>query len=362
MFTHFGRVLGGCARFLVAAAGAAWIATLGSAGAQTIPLPALSGKAGDVFIWADGSYRSTHLPDYGLGFYETSTTTFEKLGAVHTFKPRASGGSVSGGVGVMLPPSTLPGTNARVTLAGRFLDANAMQNAIASSNGNVIQLLNGFLIAPCGTCEIPTRLDTNVRNWQLGLGAATEFHANRFAVTPSVELLGGTSRVSQTYSQVRIVGGGPNANYDAATKMRWVDAGVKLGIAVSVPVMAMVEFGLGGTLTTVYRHATLDGNDRLDDGFGFVATSSVGLSRSTVALIPGIEAQITVRPMANVQLRAFGSIERDNRVPGIVAPSFTPDQFLAGFAFGTVATPASIGFSGHTSFQAGGGITITFAP
>ena len=106
----------------------------------------------------------------------------------------------------------------------------------------------------------------------------------------------------------------------------------------------------------------LDGNDRLDDGFGFIATSTVGLSRSTVAVIPGLEAQATVRPMRNVQLRVFGGVERDNRVPGIVAPTFTPDQFLAGFATGIVATPASIGFSGHTTFHAGGGITATFTP
>jgi hypothetical protein len=362
LFRDFGRVWGGCARYSLAAAAGAWFAALGSAAAQTIPPPALSVKTGNVFVWADGSYRSVHLPDYGLGFYETSTTTFEKIGAVHTFKPRASGGGVSGGAGVMLPPSTLPGTNARVALTGRFIDASASQSAIASSNGNVIQLLDGFLIGPCGTCQLPTRLDTDVRNWQLGLAAATEFHVSRLIVTPSVELVGGMSRVGQTYSQVRIVGGGPNAYYDAATKVRWADAGAKLGVAFSVPVMPMVELGVGGTLTTVYRHATLDGNDRLDDGFGFIATSTVGLSRSTVAVIPGVEAQVTVRPRANIQLRAFGGIERDNRVPGIVAPRFTPDEFLAGFATGITATPASIGFSSHTTYYAGGGIAATFAP
>jgi hypothetical protein len=362
LFRYFGRASGGCARYSLAAAAGAWIAVLGSAAAQTIPPQGPSVKAGNVFIWTDGSYRSIHLPDYGLGFYETSTTTFEKIGAVHTFKPRADGAGVSGGVGVMLPPGTLPGTNARVALTGRFFDANATQNTVANSSGNVIQLLNGFLIAPCGTCQLPTQLDTNVRNWQLGLGAATEFHANRYVITPSVELIGGTSRVSQTYSQVRVVSGGPNAYYDAATKVRWVDAGARLGVAVSLPVTAILEVGLGGTLTVVHRHATLDGNDRLDDGFGFIATSTVGLSRSTVAVIPGLEAQATVRPMRNVQLKAFGGVEHDNSVPGIIAPSFTPDQFFPGALFGTFATPASIGFSRQTSFYAGGGITATFAP
>ena len=66
--------------------------------------------------------------------------------------------------------------------------------------------------------------------------------------------------------------------------------------------------------------------------------------------------------MRNVQLKAFGGVEHDNRVPGIVAPSFTPDQFFPGALFGTFATPASIGFSRQTSFYAGGGITATFTP
>jgi hypothetical protein len=350
-------------RHVAVAMAAAWIVAFGTAAsAQIAPSQTKSVTPGGMFVWVDGDYRSIQLPGFGLGFYETSTTTFEKIGAVNTFRPRVDGTGVSGGIGMALPPGFLPGANARVALTGRFVDADATQNAVSISNGNIPQLLNGFLIGPCGACQLPTRLETNLRSWQVGLNLATEIPAYRFLIIPSVEILGGTSRVNQSYSQARVVSGGPTAYYDSDTSMNWRDAGAKIGLAISTAITPNVDFSLGGTLTAAYRRATLDGNDRLDDGFGFIATSAIGISRSTFVVIPGLEAQVTARPWHGVQVRAFGGIERDNRVPGIVAPSFTPAEFLAGFGTGIVATPASIGFSAQTNFHAGGGITVAFAP
>ena len=130
------------------------------------------------------------------------------------------------------------------------------------STGNVIQLLNGFLIAPCGNCLIPSRLHTEYRSWRIGVNAATDFAVGRTTLTPSVEILGGQSSTRQTYAQQRVVVGGPTAFYDAATNMKWEDAGAKLGLAVSVPITPMIDFGIGGTLAVVYRNATLNGSDR----------------------------------------------------------------------------------------------------
>ena len=66
--------------------------------------------------------------------------------------------------------------------------------------------------------------------------------------------------------------------------------------------------------------------------------------------------------MSNVRVKLFGGVEHDTRVPGIVAPSFTPAQFLATIPVGTQATPAQIGFSSQTSYHAGLGVTVAFAP
>ena len=195
------------------------------------------------------------------------------------------------------------------------------------------------------------------------MNATTDFSAGRFIWSPSAEILGGGSRTRQAYERkTRLVTLAPTAIYDATTTARWQDVGAKVGLAVSAPLTPMIDFGFGGTLAAVYRHATLKGNDQLDDGFGFVTTSAVNFSRSTVAFIPGAQAQVTVRPTSTVQMRVFGEVQRDNRVPGIVSPTFTADQFFPFFIAGTPATPASIGFTSQTNYHAGGGVTVTFPP
>lgn len=243
--------------------------------AQGIMPSAKSASPSGVLVWMDGDYRSIKLPTYGLGFFETSTTTFQKIGPVQTYNPRVTGEGISGGIGFLLPRGVIPGANARVGLLGSFVEADSSQSAVATSAGNVVQLLNGFLVAPCGDCQLPSRLQTNQRNWRLGLNVTTEFSAGPFVFIPSIEVLGGEARTRQIYAQARVVVGGPTAFYDAATKVEWQDAGARVGLAVSVPITPMIDFGLAGTLATVHRHATLDGNDRLDDGFGIISTSTI---------------------------------------------------------------------------------------
>ena len=317
---------------------------------------------GGIFVWADGAYHNIKLPAYGLGFFEVSTTTFEKLRAVQTYDPRTTGGGASGGVGFFLPHGMLPGANSRVALNGSFVTANATQTASSPSVGNAVQLLNGFLVAPCGDCQIPSRLQTDHRSWRVGLNATSEFSAGPVTLSPLGEVFGGGSQTHQVYAQRRIVVGGPTAFYDADTTMRWHDVGAKAGVAASIPITSIIGFGIVGTVAAVHRNASLAGNDRLDDGFGIISTSAVSFSRSAVAIVSGAEAQITIRPRATIQMKAFGGVEYDNRVPGIVAPSFTPDQFALIIPDGTQATPASIGFSAQTSYRLGGGVTVAFPP
>ena len=84
--------------------------------------------------------------------------TFEKFRAVQTYNPRPNGGKVSRGVGYLLPHGALPGANARIAVVGSFVDVSATQTASSPSSGNVVQLLNGLLLAPCGDCVLPSRV------------------------------------------------------------------------------------------------------------------------------------------------------------------------------------------------------------
>ena len=327
-----------------------------AAAQQGVIAPMASASSGGFSVWADGAYHSINLPNFALGFFELGVGTFQNLGPVQTYKPRVTGEGVSGGIGF-----ALPGGNTKISLVGSYIDADAIQTGTVRSAFNAAQLLNGVLTFPCGPCTLPSRLETDHRSWWLGLNAASQFAWGQVLVIPSLEILGGVTRTRQSYVQDRLPDVGGAAFYNSSTKVQWRDAGGKAGLAIVMPVVPMVEFGLGGTLAVVYRHVNLHGTDHFDDGIDRLA-STIDVSRTTAAFISGAQAQIIVRPLPNVQVRAFGGLEHDSRVPGIVSPNFTADQFLALIGTNIPATPASIGFSSQTSYFVGGGVTVKFAP
>jgi hypothetical protein len=342
---------------------AAWAVLSGTPVAAQDTAPSIKYfSPGGIFVWADGAYHSINLPTFGLGFFELGFPSFQRIGPVQTYQPRVTGAGFSGGIGFTLPHGTLPGTDARVALVGSLIKASAAQSALTTSAFNTPQLLNGIIWFPCGPCVLPSRLSTDHSSWRVGLNATTRIPAGSIAMIPSIEILGGQTETRQTYAQVRQATGVANVYYDSATNVRWRDVGAKIGLAASIPVTPTIELEIGGTITAVHRHATLSGNDRLDDGFGVILTSAIDVSQSTAAFIPGMHAQITARPWSKVQLRAFGGAEHDNRVPGIASPTFTTDQFIALFGTTTPATPASIGFSAQTNYRVGGGVTVALAP
>lgn len=345
----FGAMVTACAIFLGP-----------SALAQNAGPPAATGSTGGVKIWFDGAYHSVNLPTFALGFFNLGVGTFEPLGATQTYKPRAAGEGVSGGISFLLSHGVLPGTNARVALVGAFADVTSTQTGSALSEFNVAQLLGGQLSFPCGPCVLPSRLETEHRQWRAGLATSSEFSAGALIFIPSFEFFGGGARTSQIYAQQRIAGLAVSY-YDSLTALQSRDIGAKIGLAVVMPVAPMIELGVSGTLATAYRHVNFAGNDRFDDGISTL-TSAIDVSRSVVAFIPGAHAQLTVRPAPSVQLKAFGGVELDTRVPGIISPQFTAEQFLALVGTTTPATPASISFSSQTNYFFGGGISVAFTP
>ena len=74
-------------------------------------------------------------------------------------------------------------------------------------------------------------------------------------------------------------------------------------------------------------------------------------------MLANVEASLVAKPTAAATLRAFIGLSYDDRVPGISAPSYTGT-----FGVATSLTPASIYFSGQTSYYAGGGVTLKFEP
>lgn len=318
--------------------------------AQTLPTSATAASSG-VHVWLDGSYRSINLPAFSLGAH-TTDGTFSDLGPVQGFKPRVTGEGINGGIGFVVPDGILPaalGSNVRIGLTGAYVQADAKQTAFAVSPGPVLMWLDGTLFFGCG-CEFSSELVTKYSSWRVGLNAASDIHTATVTWTPSIEIIGGSARTRQTLTQFD-----SSQIYVSQTRLSWTDLGLKFGLGATMPITSMLEFGVTGTIAIVHRRAHLRGNDFLDDFGGADLGTSIDTSARTWAVVPGGQVQLVFSPAPQLQIRAFGGLEWDSRVPGIVSPHFTPAQF---FTF--AGDPAGIGFSGQASYFAGGGFSYTF--
>lgn len=314
--------------------------------------PSASATASGVSVWIDGSYRSINVPAFSLGVRE-SDATLNDLGPVQRFKPRVSGEGVSGGIGFVLPDGAVPaafGSNVRVGVSGGYVRADARQTGFTTSQWPIQMWLDGVLFFGCG-CEYSSDLVTKYSGWRFGVNGASDIRIGSVTWTPSIEFIGGRSKTRQTLTQIDSF-----EVYVANTNLNWSDIGVKLGLGMSVPVTPAFEVGIGGTLALLHRRARLSGNDSLDDDLGPIYASSVATSATTFAVVPGGKVEFAYRPHAQATIRLFGGVEWDSRVPGIVSPHFTPEQFLT-----LTGDPVRIGFSGQMSYFAGGGFSYAFS-
>lgn len=339
-------------RIFCRAAVAALAMQAGIAAAQGLS-PTASVSANGAFLWVDGAHRSINLPTYSLGAHTVDPATFADLGPVQTFKPRVTAEAINGGIGFVVPEgrsaATL-GSNLRIALTGGYIRADAKQTAYANTSAPIQMWLDGTLFPGCG-CEYSINLATEYSGWRFGINAASDLQIGSVTFTPSIEVVTGTVRVRQTLTQLDSF-----EVYNSYIKLKWSDLGIKLGMSATMPISPMFEFGASGTMAVVHRRASLIGNDMLADLVaGPLLATFVDTSEHTWAIVPAAQVQFIFIPASQVQIRAFGGVEWDSRVPGIVSPHFTPDQF-----FTLTGSPATIGFSGQTSYFVGGGLTYAF--
>ena len=343
-------------RVLIGAAFALALAT-GSGAQEFSPAAAVAASFNGPPVWVDGSWRSVGLPAYGIGFHNITAANVD-AGAIQSFSVRPTGYGINAGIAV--PAGAWPsafGSNVRVALQGGYVNATADENSSATSDRNIGQLLNGQLLAQCGACTLTSQLATRHEAWWLAATATSDIRAGVVTLSPLAEIFGGIARTRQDLSQSRD-SLGPITTYDASTRMRWADVGARVGMSGTVPLAAGVEAGLGGKVGFAHRQVSLTGTDTgLFVPVGIPVSSSIELGDTTVALVANLHGQVIVSPRQGVRLRAFAGLDYDNRVSGIVAPTFTPTDVATTF----VGSAATIGYSGQTSYYAGGSLTIALS-
>jgi hypothetical protein len=313
-------------------------------------MPAAATMSDGVYFSASGDYRSIVTPSYSLGAHEINITTFDDAGPVHVVRPRVTGAGMQATLGLIAPAgSSLAafGSNARLALTGGYFQANGTNNGLATPFFPAWVLLDGTAWYACDC--ITSQLTTKLSGWNVGLIASGDIRFGQIVWTPSFAFVTASTRNQQT-----LVQSDSTDLYNAVTRLRWNDIGVRAGLAVSMPVSPAAEWSLGGTLALLYRRASLSGSDFLDVS-GTDIGSSIARSTNTWTIVPALQTQIAIRAFPNLQISVSGGIEWNARTPQIIAPSF------ADFPFGQ-GQPASLGFSTQTSYRIGGSFTYAFNP
>lgn len=309
-------------------------------------LPAATVSSSGMFFSADVDYRSIKTPTYSLGAHSVDLGTGGDAGAVNITKPRVSGAGGQATLGYFLPSGTHPAAlgNARIALSGGYFSADSRQNATYTDPFLVWVLLDGTVAPACGCMS--SLLETKQSGWRFGLSAAADVTNSHAIWSPFAEIVAASTRTKQALTQVDSLG-----TYAANTRLSWNDVGVKFGLMTSLPITPMFEWGLGGSLSILYRRADFSGDDSYQDNF-ITVTSLANIEANTWAFVPALQTQVTIRPAANLQLRIFGAMEWDNRVPQIIAPTFSF------FAF--QGDPVRLGFASQTSHRIGGSLIYAF--
>ena len=333
---------------------------------QAAPFPERSG----FYVSFDGSQQTINLPTYDLGWKLKDYFSGANRGPSETNKPRVDGYGIAGTFGYVAPDgsfSQMWGRNVRFEIGASYIRANGTingrsPNIAGFSYGFAAQMLNGSFGESNGfgnsTAWTSSTLTTDYTAWKIGLKSASDYTFGAVTLTPSLSAFAGHASNEQTFFQQLNTDGSPsNRNYRANSLLGWTDWGARAGLDGKLQLASWLSLGLGGSVGTAWRDVSMNASDEYNHlGIGaYTAYSAVAGRQSTAPLLANAEASMTIQPLSNITLKAFGGLNFDSRVPGMLAASF-----VGGGPTGV--TPAGIKFASETSYYAGGRLTVGFSP
>jgi hypothetical protein len=337
-----------------------------------VPITAAATYADGFYSWVDGSYQSVRLPTFDLGWRTTSPALVVTNGgtAFESYNPRANGAGVAGALGYVFHDGTFPaafGSNVSLELGASYTHADVKQSAASPTpQSGFIVTLDGNNQTGAGGVTSSSTLSSEFSAWQVNLKAAGDYRFGTMTVTPSLAVFAGNARNQQNFLQ-SIAGVVPifPGTYQADANTRWNDFGARLGLDTKFEITAWAALGLGGYVGLANRHTSLSANDvstltnpgpHPPNTIG--GTSAIEVNADTTPFLANAEAHLILKPWSRVALSGFVGLNYDSRVPGIAAPVVN-GPCCTGLNPGT---PAGIKFQPETSYYAGGGAVVTFAP
>lgn len=259
-----------------------------------VATPALAQTATDrtagVYVWADTSYQSVGIApveDFGFRALLASGPAGNERHSSHL-----QGYGLSGGIGYVFADGELSpalGSNVRIELAGRYVDASGASSAESApaTNVNIIAYaLSGAAVglAGCGgvTCFTRSSLDTDYSAISAGLRGKSDFDFGAWTLSPSLGLTASGGKLSHSFTQALFANGAPYPvlppnlmQFDMSAEIDWSDYGLELGGAATYAVSQKLLLGLKGSLGLVGRSASASASSGVYFGSSVPAKSAV---------------------------------------------------------------------------------------
>jgi hypothetical protein len=326
------------------------------------PNAAFTQSSSGFYIWADGKYQSVGLPGYDIGAAQM-TSANQYIGPAQRHDVRATGYGIAAAAGYILPDgsfSTAYGSNRRIEFGLSYVNAHAAQNQYDSAGPRMVaQAVSGLIYnlgpGPAFVCVVPCQMSSTLTSdyaaWQFNLKTASDFKLGAVTLTPAFSVFGGHARNDQTFFQAAQNG----YRYSAASRLKWTDWGAKFELGTKTDVARWLTVGLDGSIGLARRNVSMSASDVIPFLLGD-PQSSVSGNDAANAFLANAEASLTIKPLPYVAIKAFAGLNYDNHVPGLSAATFAVS------GPGVQGTPVGIKYEAETSYYAGGGVTVKFAP
>ncbi|MCW5772798.1 MAG: hypothetical protein KIT16_14230 [Rhodospirillaceae bacterium] len=314
-------------------AAAAFATAIPAASAQELIEPGAEMMVGGNF-YVGGGYRFQTIK---LPRIVNAMRALPSANALLSLRPELAGHGANGSLGYAFRDGTFPawlGQNQRVEVGGYWVSTG-----YASAAGNFGSIASTSLILVDGSNSVLTglHLDTyssirvTAQRWQLWLRFATDYPvAPQWIVSPEIAIIGGRQyddyktfeRGQQTF-QFR-----DSRTYDLNTSR----IGGQVGGRVTYKLREWLAIHVGGYVGALHSEASLRAFEEFQLVGGTTTYTTVNASRSTMALIAGGQAGLTIGFGGPVILVLSGGIDYDSRVAGVRVPTFA-DGGPAGITF-----------------------------
>jgi len=246
--------------------------------------------------------------------------------ALVSLRPEFTASGINGTIGYAFRENTLPlwmGTNVRAEVTGYWVTAN---HKFAAETPGTIPNISLFRIdgVTTGLSGLHLGTQSTIRatsqQWQAALRMLSDYAlAPQWILSPEIAIVGGRQnddyKLFERGQQTNLFNDRRTYDVDTTRIGGWV------GSRITYKPIAWLALHAGGYVGAAHTSASLRAFEEFNSGVG-ITNVSVSTSRTTLALIAGGQAGVTLGSGGPVIFVVAGGIDYNSRVAGVRVPTF----------------------------------------